>query len=46
MSFHFIFQDILKIGGPYGRLTFLNASAVSKEYQKKKRLTFSILELL
>jgi hypothetical protein len=25
------FVDILKIGGPYARLAFLNASTVSKE---------------
>ena len=25
------FKDVLKIGGPYTRLTFLNASIVSKE---------------
>jgi hypothetical protein len=29
----FDFQDILKIGGPYTRLAFLNASTVSKVKQ-------------
>jgi hypothetical protein len=38
------FKDILKIGGPYARLAFLNASAVSKAEKKlrilKKNLYF------
>jgi len=33
-DFHLIFEDILKIGGPYARLAFLNASIVSKAKKK------------
>lgn len=43
---HLLSVDVLKIGGPYAELTFLNASSVNKRIGEVRLIRNSILELL